>query len=242
MMFTCYYDASGTEGDPTRPLVVAGLASTAKRWVRFDREWEKALIDFGVPYLQMRKLARFEKPFDSWDEAKRDVFLSRLIPILKRSVHKVFIMKITPTDFWAVAQLYDMSRAGNPYPIAAGTCIGIAQHWIQKKYPGCPIRHVLEKGDNSQELFDTLIRLEGITPFIEPKQDPITSKWFSPFQGGDLLAFEYRQVFRDEQPYMPTASMQTILRTIPQESYAHTQDTLTAMCRDHPDVFPPKIH
>lgn len=238
--FGCYYDASGTEGDPSRPLVVVGLASTAKKWVKFDRDWERVLAEFGVPYLHMTNLVRFEDPFSGWNEIKRDAFLARLIPLLKRGVHKAFITKITPADFLAVARKFDLDRIGNPYPVAAGACVGMADRWIHENYPGRPIRHVLEAGDNNQKLFDMLIRLEGITPVIEPKIDPNTGKWFLPFQGDDLMAYEYRQVFREDKTYTPTLSMQTILRTIPQESYSHTQDTLIAMCQAHPDVFPPK--
>lgn len=42
--YSAFYDASSTEGDLDRPLVVAGLFSTVDRWQRFEREWAEGWL------------------------------------------------------------------------------------------------------------------------------------------------------------------------------------------------------
>ena len=62
-MYSCYYDASSSQDTATKPLVVVGLLSTMKKWLKGDKEWEGVLFDFGVPYLHMKEFAHSRGPF-----------------------------------------------------------------------------------------------------------------------------------------------------------------------------------
>jgi len=55
-MRTAYFDASGSPDD-IAAVSVAGLISTAEKWVSFTDEWEQCLEAFDVSSLHMKHFA-----------------------------------------------------------------------------------------------------------------------------------------------------------------------------------------
>jgi hypothetical protein len=47
MIYSAHFDASGTDKDHV--IVVAGGISSVARWVKFEREWNNALLRHGLP-------------------------------------------------------------------------------------------------------------------------------------------------------------------------------------------------
>jgi hypothetical protein len=113
-VYTVYYDASGTDRNLSRPLVVAGLLSTELSWRRFERAWERVLKEFKVPYSHMREFAHSVEgsPFEPWkdNEEKRKAFLVALVKVL-RHVKLARLTHVVPKDFDLVNQEFDLTTA-----------------------------------------------------------------------------------------------------------------------------------
>jgi hypothetical protein len=56
LMYTAYFDESGTHGS-SEALVIAGYVASNPQWQEFDYEWKKALEDAGVTHFHMRDFA-----------------------------------------------------------------------------------------------------------------------------------------------------------------------------------------
>ena len=247
-IYTAYYDASGTEGDRDRPLVVAGLLASVVGWRRLEREWEATLKRFKVPYSHMKEYAHSTGPFKKWKgkDEQRAAFLAALARAL-RHVRAGRAFRVLPSDFYVVDREYDLSGVmnspgplGGPYTVSAGNCIASFEVLRRKKHPRQEFEHVVAKGDQGQPRFDYLMRLEGIIPIIKPHKDPRTGRYLRPLEAADLVAYEIglrishlltgsgRQLRK---------SLRAIQRSVPLRVKKQTQGTMREMCREHPDLF-----
>lgn len=197
-MYACYYDASGSETQPHKPLVVVGLLSTEEKWLKCEQEWNVVLEEFGAPYLHMKEFAPGVGPFESWkdDKPRRAEFLNRLIKVLKQRVDKIFQYRLVPEVFWKLNREYMLVEEwGGPYAVLAAITILQADGWWEIRYGmrGHQILHVVEQGDAGQgALFKYASQWER-PPTAMRKIDPHTKRHFVPFQATDFLAYESRR-------------------------------------------------
>lgn len=133
----------------------------------------------------------------------------------------------------------------SPYPLVALNCVQLVQRWVRANDPLTPIRHVIEKGDPGQSAVSFIsknIPEAGIA--LEPAQDPITKAYFTPFQIADLVSYEMRRLaeHRDQgsqHDFRP--ALKAILRQIPLDRREMNQESLFAMCREMPDLYPRRV-
>jgi hypothetical protein len=244
-VYTVYYDASGTDRDLSRPLVVAGLLSTELRWRRFEREWEGVLKQFNVPYSHMKEFAHSVdgSPFEKWkgNEEKRKAFLVALVEVLHH-FKVAHTTRIVPNDFNAVNQEFDLTTAlGSPYVLGAGGCVGVYERLRERKHWKQAFEHILEQGDEAQKLFKSLIELEGISPILKPHHDPKTGRYIRPFEAADLFAYEYGLAYQrllSGSDRKVRELLKAVRRRIPQMNHNHTRESLRDMCEAYPDMFP----
>jgi hypothetical protein len=113
---SAYFDASGSPDNTV--IVVAGLVSTAEKWIAFENEWADCLDAFGVAALHMRRFAHFKDEFSSWehDEEKRRSFLSQLMGIMEKYVEHTAGAAIWMKDYRATDEIYCLSEFMKPYP------------------------------------------------------------------------------------------------------------------------------
>src|SRR2546422_1547727 len=192
-MYTCYYDASSAQDSATKPLVVVGLLSTMKKWLKCENEWDAVLGEFELPYLHMKEFAHSVGPFAALknDLDKRAEFLAGLIGVLKRRVNIIFQYRLVPEVFHKFDHEYTLREAlGNPYAFTTMATIRLANEWFESHYPNDQIEHVVEKGDIGQA--QLLAQFAGLpyAPTLKPKIEPKTQRHLVPFQAVDLLAYE----------------------------------------------------
>jgi hypothetical protein len=245
-IYTAYYDASSTEIDQDRPLVVAGLLSTADRWKRFESAWAAVLRRHDLPYIHMKEFAGSHPPFErlAGRERERATILRRLVAVLKRHVVRAFVFRVLPAEFHEVNERYVLASEAHPspYPFAAVYCTGLAEQWLKERHATDDVLHVFEKGDRGQ---GALIRLmeQGVNQIaVRPKEDPTTGAFFAPFQGSDLVAYEHRleierrlTTVRSRPAREPLKALQ---RDIPTDAKYFKLRDLYAFCRAHPEHFP----
>lgn len=73
-MFTIYCDDSGTDQE-SRVAAVAGYIGKVAQWEAFQKEWRKALGEFGIKQMHRAELESFKGEFKEWNGTRRTKFL-----------------------------------------------------------------------------------------------------------------------------------------------------------------------
>jgi hypothetical protein len=147
-MFTCYFDASG--GKDAGVTIVSGWIGQIPQWEQFDSDWRPLLAKYGVPYFHMKEYAHSKGPFESWkgQENKRANFLRLAAETIANRVYRGFCCVVEHSVHAEVNREYKLKEAvGNPYCLAARTCIAKANLWLRKSQRGIPVQYVFDEGD-----------------------------------------------------------------------------------------------
>lgn len=198
-LFYLYCDAAG--GKDHGFIVVAGYLSTFEKWNVFTGQWNKLLAAFDVPYFHMKEFAQFKGPFkDFRDEPKRARFMERAAAIIAGNVERGF-SSIVPFDWFnKVNATYHMrEQIGNPYALAARTCVARAGKIIGRKDLTC----IFEDGDKGKGDLMRLMENHGYPlPIFRPSRDKetdgIVTRGAVPLQAADFASYEMRRNYRDD--------------------------------------------
>lgn len=243
-MYTCYYDASSTQLEKEKPLVVVGVLSTERRWLRFEREWGAVLKRFGVPYLHMKEFAHSVGPFAAFkgDEPRRAEFLGALVKAMKRNINKAFQYRLVPGAYGDLDREFELSETwGGPYAFTTSVTVNQTQFWFEEKYPKHQLAHVVEKGDPGQEDLYRLSPLDDNPVTIRPKIDKRTGEWFKPFQAADFFAYEARLNIGRHlagETHVARQSLLLLRRRMPHQAYYFDLEYLREQFALQPEVWP----
>jgi hypothetical protein len=187
-MFNAYFDASGAPDD-CEAVVVAGFIAKAEQWIRFDKEWEKALADYHVTQLHMKHYAHSVGEYKSWkgDEYKRRRFLERLISLIRTRMAHSFACAVVMDGFREMDQRFCLSEQVKPYALAGLACVHKVREWAERsKIDHKTIAYVFEDGDKDQESLTTALRRNfRFIPIYQTKDECRL------FEACDLLAYEH---------------------------------------------------
>jgi hypothetical protein len=102
-------------------------------------------------------------------------------------------------------------------------------YWLKTNKPGEPYQHVFAKGDIGQGPFRKEIE-ENAFPNLGPITsrlwlDPVTRKYFRPFEPADYYAWEHRRLFDDYLGGGPVHKRKSLdaLDGHPREGPVHTE-------------------
>jgi hypothetical protein len=213
-MFSAYFDASGNRETPV--LTFGGFVSRAKKWDRFEREWESILRSVGVSYFHMTDFASSQGQFPGWKghTRKRREFFDKLVGCINRNTNKGFCSSVSVSDYDVVNQTYLLREAcGNPYSFCGLSCLQALQDWAKKK--SIPVSRVLvlvESGDDGQRDFIRRARDQGF------KVVPIRKEDAHALAAGDLAAWKSRIVLQEAEtkPIRSEEDLYNILRSLDQ--------------------------
>jgi hypothetical protein len=243
------YDASGSEADNQRPIAVAGLLSTDRRWRRFDRSWHRVLAEFEVPYLHMREFTASRGPFAvGWqgDERKRSAFLGSLARVIKLWVNKVWVSYIPQTIFHDADGSFTLTEGiGGPYSLAAMLCSGMIMDWLMEHHSwDDKVMHLFAGGDVGQPAFVRSAGKARVAPFIWPSRGSKGARVVTPLQAADFVAYEFATEFirSDQEPRTrpQRASLLHLSTHIPYLAREATLEGLLAFCSAHPHLVSPR--
>jgi hypothetical protein len=192
MIYSAHFDASGNEDHHF--ITVAGGISSINRWIKFEKDWNKALIEDGLPDGTVFRMAQFaycQGPFAIYkgDSARKAQLFSRLVSCIAKHVGKMFSVAVVVKDYkdfdreWCLHEVF-----GSPYSFASIMCVQDSFGWLSKSKTkrSKPLQIFFEKGDEHQGELDALCREQFS---IEPT---FRSKEMVQFQPGDLLAWKNR--------------------------------------------------
>lgn len=199
-MIAAYFDGSGDPSD-TPVVSLAGLVSTAEKWVAFSNQWEECLEAFGVSALHMREFAHSEGEFSSWrkDEPRRRRFLNGLIYAIESHIEYSVASSVSMRDYRAIDAKYRLSEFMKPYTFLASTCASAIIPWTTQTQRALgDIVYIFEKGDADQEdvrrCWDSQFPSYGISPIFRNKKDRQPGSEVSapirPLEAADLVAYE----------------------------------------------------
>jgi hypothetical protein len=148
-MFSAHFDESGAPGNTHSVLTVAGCVSSVNKWARFEVEWNKILIEAGLPegtVFHMNKFARNIKPYEEFEgnPKRKAELISALVNCTRRNVNKAFSCTVVLEDWERMNQRYYIAEHyGYPYSICGRTCVAMVLKWSTKNAAG-PVEFFLK--------------------------------------------------------------------------------------------------
>jgi len=128
-MIVCFLDESGSRDIFT---MACGL-STDTKWLRFDKEWKRALAEFRVPYFHMRELApRPKGPYVGWTHEDADALIEKLIWVFKNYVIGWCGVTVSVKDFYQYIPADRRKWLRNPYFHAFNSLISAVLLYCQE--------------------------------------------------------------------------------------------------------------
>ena len=241
--FTAYYDTSGNKALPY--IVTAGLLGSDRTWTKFERDWNRVLSDFNIPYVHMRELAGNSKPhfhkFKDDPERKARLF-QRLIRVLGKHTVRVFTTALQVEAWLQIDREYRFSEiARSPFATVAGSCATAAAAWLARTHAGQRLEHFHEEGDHDWGTLNGTLNVEGIVVTPRSAFSASADQWLVPFQGADLLAWEVRRGEIDASNGRAfRRSIQAIMDRLGTrgEFRLIDIDVLRAVCRRYPQHHP----
>ncbi len=186
-VYAGYFDESGTP-DEGEAVVVGGYIASVGQWIAFESEWKDALTEFGVSLFHMRDFAHSLREFEGWkrDEARRRAFIARLVSILRKNVRRGITTSVILKDYRRINEKYMFREfIGNPYPLAAMSCVGTVQKWYKERGYTGQMALVFERGAKHSGEF-----LDRVTPLTPHSISFADKTGFTAFQAADLTAWE----------------------------------------------------
>jgi len=188
-MFTAYFDVSG---DPrSEAITMAGYVSDARKWAKFEAEWNKILEREKVSSFHMTDFASKQEEYKGWDQRRRGDFIGDLLECSWKYTNKAFSATLALADYYDADRRYCLHEAlGQPYLVCGRSCVGHVKKWA-RRHGVKQAAFVFESGDEDWEDFERVCaEQEKIVPTRSSKKD------FVPFQAADLIAWKSRYPIR----------------------------------------------
>lgn len=238
-MFTAYFDASG--GRDRGIIVVAGWLSTVARWERFDTDWRLLLAQYDLPYFHMVEFAHSKGPYEDWEgrENKRTAFLRKAVDIIRANVDHGFCCLVRHSEFDQVNARYRLTEDfGNPYSLAARSCIAEANKWFRKRKrtDEVQVQYIFDDGDKGKGLLISFMEKEkpGLPlPTFKPSRDRQGMKGLTQLQAADFAAYELLKAHdvREGGAFHKYRRSMVALAQIPAWRKQYTKAGLVSLCR-----------
>jgi hypothetical protein len=216
-VLSAYLDDSGTHGNS--PIcVLAGYFGGQRQWVSFDRQWSKALSDFGIKEFHAHRFwaaAKGKKvaAYEGWDGHRATRLINRLLTIV--GSHRVypFGSAIVMDDWNALPGDEQKVLTGAAYFKGKTVTPGARKkafflpfvHAVRKAANYCPQEQKMDFVFDENELYkpyaqdyfelmtklpDPVGKVLGQISFVSSEQTPAV-------QAADLLAYEINKYMLD---------------------------------------------
>jgi hypothetical protein len=209
MMLTAYLDESGHSQDQkVRFMGMAGLIATSEYWQHYEREWQRVLKDFQIPYFHMKEYAHSVGVFAGWkaDEPKRRALYGELMNVMSETNALPF-GSLVPMELFRTFSAQQKGYFKDPYYFVFITCLVIAADLIGLV---SPVEETMAMVFSEQSEFSRtlLMDLFDLTRATHPHGRRIDGPIFQnmekavPLQGADIVAYEFHKEC-DRQLYRP---------------------------------------
>lgn len=192
---TCYADASG-HPDEQDSLIVCGLVSRDRTWMRFEERWPAALQAAGLPRsFHTAPFMACRGEYADWlsRPEQRIAAVQLLVKDIRKHVHRAFATTIFVSDWQAVDAQFKLRESGwDPYSIAGYFVMHRSSEWRAQKHPRTQMRFVFEEGDKGQKSFTRHMRQivsSGRYEHLEIAEPSFVPKGCAALQAVDFVAW-----------------------------------------------------
>jgi hypothetical protein len=98
MVMTAYLDESGTHGEESPVITIAGFIASADQWSSYERDLSQLLADYEVKVFHARKIRTSKGDFKRWPTTKRARFNSRFLRLADDHLSYGLAMICGPTN------------------------------------------------------------------------------------------------------------------------------------------------
>ena len=197
MLMACLDESGGRD---TPVVSMAGFLAREDQWLRFAREWRHALDEFSVGYLHMKKYAHSKAPFENWSDKKRELFIRRLIWVIKSNVLASVGAAVSVTDFDDILGR-EPRGFDDPYFFCFNSCASAVLAYCSKNNISETVSLVCDETDKSRrrigEYYSAFKRIAA-----EENRQQLAAVVFAddqvvvPLQAADFLAYELNKYHR----------------------------------------------
>ena len=243
-MYTAYFDASGTLGEPV--MAVAGYVTTVEHWEKFDCGWRIALAHDNVAYFHMKEFAGCRGAFKNWSAdqvSRRTNLLKRLVDVVRVACGCGLstLSAVRKADFETVNQKFCLQETfGNPYSLCGVACALKAEQWKAQTSRTEPSEYVFEHGDKGwMELKTAFDKYDLPIPIQKKKRNRNNPNGPTPLEAADFAAWEMRKAIAtiEEKKLRGVAELRRplhALRAVQNRAWGVlTLARLTQFCKEH---------
>jgi hypothetical protein len=149
MVMTAYFDESGTHGDESPVVTIAGFIASADQWSSYKGDLSQLLAEYEVKVFHARKFRTGKGDFKGWPMPRRAQFNSRFLKLADDHLAFGLAMILRPDDYAKIYRLGEFPRRARP-DTQYGLCFRTAL-WksavLMKDHPtNWPLNVVLETG------------------------------------------------------------------------------------------------
>lgn len=198
-MLQAYVDDSVSEvGD--RHFILAGYFGKAETWIKFSREWQRALRKAPkIDYLHTVEARGLRGQFGGWDPLERDKKLLKMAKVVRKFQFRSIYVSVSRLDYENIILPLAPYNLQSPYYICFYTLIIKLAEYLNETHAHVPVDFVFDehgqigrdavawyyavKEDNPR-----LKHLLGGTPIFED------DKHVLPLQAADMLAWHIRRI------------------------------------------------
>jgi hypothetical protein len=192
-MFTIYCDDSGTDKE-SRVASVAGYIGKVGKWEDFQKEWKKALKEFGIKEMRRTDLETWHNEFETWGPPLRNKFLQRIQPIIRDNISFPIGCAVIKEDFERLVPADVKAKFGGVYGWCVHDCLVAMRVWYDGKGYRNPVRWVFEAGTIGHGQVDAMFEHLYKNPITRDKYHikgwSFEGKSVVPLQAADVLAYE----------------------------------------------------
>jgi hypothetical protein len=156
MLITAYLDESGTHGNASSAVVMAGYIGSIDQWAAWEFAFSRLLSDHGVKIFHAKKFRHRQGEFKGWSRDKRVAFHAEFTRLIDEDLEYGFFATLTPAEYQDIYK--DPSnpkkmREDTQYGMCFKACLWFAANWIGNHHDGDTLNLVLERGHPNGTLF-----------------------------------------------------------------------------------------
>jgi hypothetical protein len=196
MVMTAYFDESGTHGEESPLVTVAGFIASVAQWAAYERDLAELLAEYGVKKFHAKDLRGRKGDFKGWPALKRARFNSRFLQMADDHLACGLSMILPSADYQGIYRAAEFPRKARPdtqYGLCVRGALWKSIIFMIDRPADWPLNIVLEIGTGKE---GDAIRVFGevqddLRPEYAPALGSITfgSKSDLPLAVADSLAY-----------------------------------------------------
>lgn len=246
MVMTAYIDESGTHGDNSPVLIVAGFLASVDRWTGYEIELRSLMAENEVNTFHATDLRRTKGDFKGWPRKRKAEFNTKLLQLADQHLERGLSVTLKRSDYEKIyrsTQFPRKVRADTEYGLCFRVFVWSVLHHAEQWKDHWPINLVLEDGHRNS---GDAIRVYGEEkrkyklPFAKSLGSiSFSSKECLPLAAADHLAYH---MFRRKAGFSAETKPNVlpigdtypsyVAREFPITNYQVTADTLSELSED----------